>query len=139
MDKFSALVAITTLGGVQVTASPSARIMPKMLWTMPRDVVWPTRQVALRTNVLMSTGQRWMVSSVPRYTQDGSVVVTLTAPAPARGTYVTITVPADSLDVPIWWVGELPPAKPVEIPGTGTEDDTPPPPMDVVENVSGTS
>jgi hypothetical protein len=126
MDKLSALVAITTLGGVEVAVTPNVSVMPREPEADQPDVLWPTSRMALRTSVLMSNGKRWVVSAVPRYTQAGDVVVTLTAPAPTRA-YATITVRASALDVPIWWVGEPPPpSEPVEIPGTGEHSDDPP-------------
>ena|ERR1041385_665003 len=131
MDKFSALVAITTLGGVEVAVTPNTNVMPQEPEPEHMDVTWPTARMALRTSVLMSNGKRWTVSAVPRYTQSGDVVVTLTAAAPSRA-YVTITVPGSAKDVPIWWVGQLPPSDvPVEIPGTGEHSEDPPPPAPI--------
>jgi hypothetical protein len=127
MDRFSALVAVTTIGGVEVAVIPNLSVMPKAPDVEQPDVLWPTSRMALRTSVLMSNGKRWTVSPVPRYNSNGDAVVTLAAPAPSRA-YVTITVRASALDVPIWWVGTPPPSQvPVEIPGPGEHSDVPPP------------
>lgn len=75
------------------------------------DYCWPTLVLAMNTLVLMTPGNgAWKVNRPPVYQFDGSVQVSLKKPG--TSTTLVIFVPADSLNVPIWYIGHpyVPPA-----------------------------
>jgi hypothetical protein len=79
---------------------------------------WPTLVLAVNSSVIMTSGISWKVNRPPVYQYDGSVQVSLKKPG--TSTTLVIFVPAESLDVPIWYTGQpvptndpLPPPVPV--------------------------
>lgn len=115
---------VIMLGGVQVQVAGPISVLPTPPDVEHPEVLWPTSRMAMYTSVLMTDGTRWTVYPVPRYTQAGDVALTLRALVPSRVTLI-LTVPRDHLGTEIWWVGEVPPARPGGQP-TEEQDDSPP-------------
>lgn len=120
MHPFAAALGalVMTLGGVDVSVTSSASLS-NVRPVDPPDTsqAWYTSELNVSTYVHMTDGRRFKVTrTLPN--SAGDMVVTL-KPNALYSPYVAVTVPADSLDVPIWWTGEPPPPR-QDLTGPGT-------------------
>lgn len=128
-----ARTTVVTLVGVPVEVTGPADVLPAYPDMSPvpdwlAEVMWRSVDVAFYTSVLMTDDRRWTVTSVPRRTSSGGRAITLTSPVPGPRVSITLTVPLNGLDVPMWWVGEVPPGPPQDEDGEHTDEPPPPAP-----------
>lgn len=132
----SARVNIVTMEGIPVDVVGPTTPAPASIDPAHPDLTWPTNQISMYSSVLMDDGSRWTVLPSPRRTSAGGIVISLTSPSRVLTTY---TVPRYGLDVPMWFVGELPPPPPVDEPIGDTGEPIPDVPMDDGEGLSETT
>lgn len=96
---------IYLMASVPVAVTGPTTVLPAKPDPAHAEVLWPTSQIAMYTNVLMADGSRWQVPRVPKRLGDGSVSFTLKSPVSTAVT--TYVVAKNDLDTPIWWVGEV--------------------------------
>jgi hypothetical protein len=110
---------IFSLGGVPVSVTGPSAVLPKQPDSAHMEVVYSTHEIDAGTSVLMSDDSRWSVKQ-KRPLSSGAVQVVLRPPT--SPVLTTLTIPADSLTVPIWWVGDVQPDPP---PGEDPTEETP--------------
>lgn len=127
----AAMAAAIMIGGVPVQVAGPVAVLPKEPVIEHPEVLWSTAQIMPATSILMTDNSRWVVKA-KQTTGTGTRVVIVPM---AGNVTLMITVPAASINTPIWWVGEVVENPGPADPGTGEDPNenpdgpvTPPPP-----------
>lgn len=91
------------LNGVTLVVANNPQAFPTNMDLGDPAFLWPTSAMAMRTSVLMTSGETWLLNRPPSGLFGGGIQVSM---KPRAGSRIAVfNVPEESLDVPIWPVG----------------------------------